>query len=283
MLGGSGFVGRALCRHLLKCGHSVFPLSHEVVPVQDRNALETAFGDLKPNCVINLAGIASVSSMDVLGYYEVNAFGHLNVLDAAASVCPEARVFLASSANVYGRGKQAPLNEGDRPAPINHYGLSKLMAEEFGRLYADRLQVCAVRIFNCIGIGQKRTFLVPKIIDAYRARRERLSLGNLLIERDYVDLRDVCEMWRVLVDSPTLPEVINFGSGTTSTIDAIVKQLAEMTGHQLLVESDPAFQRARDIEYQCADVSALLSLGFVRRYALADTLMWMLGEGEGEQ
>lgn len=280
VLGGSGFIGRALGKHLERAGHAVVAPSSATVQVQTRATLATVFDDLQPDCVINLAGVASVSSSDALGYYQVNAFGHLNVLDAMAEVRPGARVLLASSANVYGKGKRAPLCESDRPAPINHYGLSKLMAEEFGRLYSDRLQICAVRIFNCIGLGQAPTFLVPKIVYAFKARQERLNLGNLSVERDFVDLRDVCEMWRLLVESPTAPEAINFGSGSTATIETLIALLADLTGHRPLVESVPALQRPHDIEYQCADISCLSRLGFSRRVSLNETLKWMLGEAD---
>lgn len=283
MLGGSGFIGRALCSHLANHGHSISSPSRTAAPVQDREALASLFRESKPDCVINLAGIATVSLPDPLAYYEANAFGHLNVLDALASVRAGTRVILASSANVYGSGKRSPLCVEDRPAPLNHYGLSKLMAEEFGRLYSDRHQVCAVRIFNCIGLGQKKSYLVPKIVDAFRSRTKRLVLGNLAVARDYVDLRDVCAMWRLVVEARVVPDVINFGTGTTSSIDAIIRHLVEMTGHQVQVESDLSLRRSSDIEFQCADTSGLSELGFEREFALRDTLRWMLGDGEEEE
>lgn len=279
VFGGSGFLGRALRAHLERRGRTVEAPPHASAPLHDAKALSGAIASFSPDVVINLAGISAVSHQDYRELYEHNAFGHLNVLEACAATAPKARVFLASTANVYGQSPAPYLSERDAPAPVSHYAVSKLAAEHFNSLFSDRLSVCAVRLFNCIGRGQRATFVVAKLVDAFRRRVPRLELGDVSARRDYVDVRDACGMWETLLEQSPAPQVVNFGRGEATSVSEIVGILERLTGHAIEIVQDGQLMRGREIAVQRADASLMTGLGFRPQYSLEETLAWMLAEG----
>lgn len=282
ILGASGFMGRALAAHLRGLGDDVHTPSRAHMSMSESAGLRAIIEAIRPDGVINLAAVSSVLHGDVEEIYRTNAFGHLRLLEAVEQAAPSARVYLASSANIYGRSERDTFKETDPAAPVNHYAISKFMAERFNALFADRLFASAARPFNCCGRGQKPTLVLSKLVDAFRRRDARIELGNLDVRRDFVDVRDVCAMWSALLDAPRPPEVVNFGNGVATPLRDVIRALEQLTGHSPEIVSAPTLLRERDITYQRADTGVLESLGYQRRYTLTETLDWMLSE-QGEQ
>lgn len=282
ILGGSGFMGRWLATYLMDAGYVVSAPSRAAVDVSDLNALKAYLEQVRPETVINLAGISTVTHSDVAALYRTNMLGHLNVLEAVREVAPTSRVFLASTANIYGEGVEGQaFAETAAAKPVNHYGLSKLAAELLHRQFGGYGALCAVRPFNCIGRGQAATFLIPKLVRAFRSEDPVLELGNIDIRRDFVDIRDLCAMWGALLAARPTPEAVNFGNGEAVAVVDILRVLEQLSGHSPRIEKASHLVRAADMTYQRADNGVILGLGYKRRYDLVDTLAWMLA-GEVE-
>jgi len=275
MFGSNGFMGRWLVAHLRALGDQVEAPSRAIVRMSDAAAVRDAIAAAKPDIIINLAGISSVTHEDAAALYETNLLGHLRVLQAAPA---GARVYLASTANVYGQGAGQAFSEADQPAPRNHYAVSKLGAEQLHPLYADTLTLSAARPFNCIGRGQKTSLVISKLVDAFRRRVPEIELGNLAVARDFIDIRDVCSMWENLLAAEAPPPVVNFGNGEAVPLPDIIALLERLSGHQPQITSSQALVRSADLTYQRADNRLIASLGYQRRYALEETLSWMLAE-----
>jgi GDP-6-deoxy-D-talose 4-dehydrogenase len=230
----------------------------------------------QPNIIVNLAGISSPASDDLLGLYQVNALGHLNILQAAAALQHKPKVILASSAQLYGPGifvstsEQSPLN------PVSHYGLSKLLAEKYCELFAEGVPTVIARIYNTIGRGQSPLFLIAKIVQAFKERRPTLELGSLDVERDFVDVRDLSTMFKIVMLSEAPPAIVNFSNGETAGVRDIIDRLSAMTGHHIDIISNSARMRRNDISFQRGDNAMIRKMGYVRRYSLDETLLWML-------
>lgn len=280
ILGGGGFMGRWLVAHLGARGDVVSAPSRAEATVADGSSLQRAIETAHPDVVINLAGISSVTHGDVEALYEINMLGHLRLLRAVAAAAPSARVFLASTANLYGDGiGEAPFRESATPAPRNHYALSKFGAEQLHAQFPD-LITCAVRPFNCIGRGQQPTFFVAKLARAFRRREPEIQLGNTAVKRDFVDIRDVCAMWAALIDAPSPPPVVNFGNGEAVALADVIALMERVSGHHPRMTKADQFVRAADLAYQRADNQLIAALGYRRRHSLEDTLAWMLAEKE---
>ncbi len=269
-------MGSWLVRHLRARGDQVDAPPRNRVDVADFQSLRAAISAGPPDVVINLAGVSSVTHGAATQTYEINFLGHLRLLQAVAETAPVARVFLASSANVYGQGTGAAFRECDTPRPKNHYALSKLAAERLHELFSVR--TCAVRPFNCIGRGQKPALVVSKLVDAFRRRQAEIELGDVSVERDFVDIRDACAMWEAVLAVSAPPRAVNFGNGEAVRLTEVVVLLEELTQHRPRIVSSPALMRSADITYQRADTGVITGLGYKRCHSLSDTLAWMLAE-----
>ena len=275
LTGAEGFTGRHFAAGARACGHEVVALQANL---GDADALKAEVAQVAPEAVVHLAAISFVGHADASAFYNVNVIGTLNLLDALAALAhPPGRVLLASSANVYGNCEQSPITEAQPPAPVNHYAMSKLAMEHMARTYLDRLPLFFVRPFNYTGPGQAASFVIPKLVAHFARRAEAVELGNLDVEREFNDVRFVCEAYLQLLHKATPGEVYNICTGQPVTLKEVLALLSQITGHPLQVEVNPAFVRANEIHRLCGSPAKLdAAIGGIASPALADTLRWML-------
>jgi len=277
VIGARGFTGRHLVARLrATTDTTVVDAADHAMDLRSPDSIARALDATEPDMVINLAAVSSVDASDVRKLYETNAFGQLNLLQCLVQRGFVGRVVFASSANVYGDSTCDMIPEDRHPDPVNHYALSKQLAEGFCRLYADRCDIVVVRPFSCIGIGQGEHFLVPKIVRQFRERQPSIELGNLDVERDFIDIRDVARAYQLILTCPHPPTPIHIASGRTESIGGIIGMLQELSGHAIAVTVNPAFIRRNDLHHQQGDTAGLSSLGFAPRFSVRETLGWML-------
>src|SRR5690606_29460477 len=94
-------------------------------------------------------------------------------------------------------GAQNPLPETAALQPMNVYAATKAAADiMIGQMAYGGLDAVRLRPFNHTGPGQSDTYVVPAFarqvarIAAGRAE-PRVLVGNLDVERDFLDVRDV--------------------------------------------------------------------------------------------
>jgi nucleoside-diphosphate-sugar epimerase len=134
--GDSGFIGSYLTKALTEQGHSVFgidlnPLKKYEIPypavtgdILDSAALEQLPQGI--DCIIHLAAAHKDFGITQEEYYRVNVDGMRSLLKFASQRGIDRFIFYSTVA-VYGDNQ--PSDESTLPAPINHYGGSKLEAE----------------------------------------------------------------------------------------------------------------------------------------------------------
>lgn len=274
--GASGFTGRHLLGAAEHLGRRAVAVAADIT---DRRALDAELRALAPSHVLHLAGISDVNHPDPREVYDVNVLGAVNLLEACAAlpVAP-ARVVLASSATVYGRDASQPVDERAPTDPATHYAISKVAMEMAARLYARRLPVVVVRPFNYTGPGQASHFLIPKLVDHFRRRAPEIRLGSLAVEREFNDVRFVCDAYLRLLERGEPGETYNLATGRSLAVGAIVEALSELTGHHPVVVTEAAFVRPDETRVLSGDPTRLVhAIGPLRSYALHDTLRWMLG------
>lgn len=278
LTGAQGFTGLHFAARAREAGHAVLPLSCNLT---DRTAVGQAVAEVEDvDAVVHLAAISFVGHSDNRAFYDVNLFGTLNLLDAlAAARTPPRRVLIASSANVYGNWGERPVSEDRTPAPVNHYAMSKLAMEHMSRTYRDRLPLTIVRPFNYTGPGQHLQFVIPKLVDHFRRRAPVVKLGNTQVEREYNDVRFVCEAYLRLLQREHECETFNVCTGRTYHLMGVIALLRELTGHAIEVETDPALVRANEVHRLCGDPSRLnAAIGELPGFELEQTLAWMLAQ-----
>ena len=285
LTGFSGFTGKYILQEAEKLGMDVVCLSEDGKPssapidLLDYKAVSEKVKELSPNSLIHLAALSYVQHEPASDFYDVNIGGTRNILQAIAGL-PNGNLVnnvFASSSNVYGVTDQVELDEKSPLKPVSDYGLSKKAMEELVFLWHNKMPVTITRPFNYTGVGQRETFLVPKIVDAFKSRREQLELGNIDIYRDFSDVRFIAKAYLTLASQRVGFRVLNLCSGNLVSIKEIISICARITGHELNVLSVSKYRRHNEILKLKGDAYRMTkALGYNSPYSIEDTLEWML-------
>lgn len=296
LTGAQGFTGQHLVPLLRAAGWDVWSVDRSapdgagLIPAAqclqadllDDAALQSAVHQVQPQAVVHLAAIAFVGHGAADDFYRVNVLGTRHLLQALSTLPAKPQcVLLASSANIYGNSHEGALPESTSANPANDYAVSKLAMEHMARLWLPQLPVVLVRPFNYTGLGQSPQFLIPKIVDHALRKAEVIELGNLDVERDFSDVRDVAAAYVRLLDSAAqghaIGRVFNVGSGRTWSLRDVLAQVQQISGHAMELRVNPAFVRANEVRSLRADTTALeQAIGEWRSHPLEDSLRWML-------
>lgn len=277
LTGAAGFTGLFFRSQAEAAGHQVVYLQADLT---DKQALLAEVVAVMPDAVVHLAAISFVGHADESAIYGVNVVGTTNLLTSLTMLStPPKTVLLASSANVYGNAEIIPIKEEQIAAPINHYAMSKLAMELMARTYANRLSIVIVRPFNYIGPGQAPQFLIPKLIRHFSQKAEEIELGNLEIEREFNDVRMVCNAYLRLLSKGVPGQTYNVCTGATYTLMDLIVILSNITSHKVKVRINPDYVRPNELRRLCGDPTKIQqTIGVLQKYELIDTLTWMLKE-----
>lgn len=275
LTGAAGFTGLFFRSAAQFAGHTVLSLKANLT---NKAEVAAELQEAAPDAVVHLASISFVGHADDTAFYGVNVVGTMNLLEGLAALPVKPRkVLLASSANIYGNCDASPITEAQPAAPVNHYAMSKLAMEHMAWTYLDRLPVVITRPFNYTGPGQAPQFLIPKLVSHFAQRAPAIELGNLHVEREFNDVRMVCDAYLALLGHGVTGEVYNVCSGQPYTLQHVIGVLSGITGHTMDVQVNPGFVRSNEVHRLCGSPDKLFACtGPLRPYALEATLAWML-------
>jgi nucleoside-diphosphate-sugar epimerase len=258
LTGADGFTGRYFAQAAEHAGHEITALTADLT---NKTAVTEQVHQVQPDAVVHLAAISFVGNADEAAFYAVNVVGSMNLLHALAGLThPPTKVLVASSANVYGNCNTSPIGEDQSPSPVNHYAVSKLAMEQMARTLSDRLPIIITRPFNYTGAGQGGQFLIPKLVDHFVRIAPSIELGNLHVEREFNDVRMVCEDYLALLAHGETGQTYNICTGTTYTLSQVIDTLSQITGHQIQLQVNPAFVRESEVPRLCGNPAKLREL-----------------------
>jgi dTDP-4-dehydrorhamnose reductase len=139
LTGSEGMFGHAVMK--IFSDIEVVPFAYKNLDVTDLGGVRQKISDLKPDFLIHAAAYTNVDACetDADAAYRVNGLGARNVAIACEEIrCP---VVYISSDYVFDGTKGSPYNEWDMPNPVNLYGLSKLMGEQFVSAHTTRFYI----------------------------------------------------------------------------------------------------------------------------------------------
>jgi GDP-4-dehydro-6-deoxy-D-mannose reductase len=237
-----------------------------------------AIYESKPTHVFHLAGFASAAGTDEGAIHRANVDSTVLLLRAITAQATSCRVLVASSGYVYGPTER-PAIESDSLRPRGAYAQSKAAMEEKAAPYAsETLSLTLARAFNHTGPRQRAGFAFPDWASQL-ARIEKgesepiLRVGNLGSVRDFLDVRDVVEAYRLLAcEAPAAPlTTVNVCSGEGVTMQSALDSLISQAEIPVRVEVDPA--KFRDDSWaSVGDPEKLIGLtGWRRTRTLTDT------------
>lgn len=275
----NGFTGQYVKAALELSGHELIDLKSDLTDAQ--SLIDELAADMQLDAVIHLAAIAFVGHGDINDIYQVNLLGTRNLLQALAQSSVSIRhVLIASSANIYGNSSAGMLDEQTKANPANDYALSKYAMELVAGFWCDRLPVTLVRPFNYTGAGQDNIFLIPKIVDHFKAREPVIELGNLDVWREFNDVRFIADCYVKLIGlAPAISgQAINICTGNAYSLREVISLCQKITGHNIDIQVNPRFVRNNEVRVLKGDNKLLeRTIGSVDQYNLEQTLTWMLG------
>jgi len=206
--------------------------------------------------------------------HDVNGTATLNLLEAARA--NDSRVVFASSAAIYGHPDELPIPEDAPKRPASPYGLEKLTADYYTRIYADRygLETVNLRYFNVYGprqTGGQYSGVISTFLDQARAGEPITVEGDGEQTRDFVHVDDVVQANLRAATADTIGTSYNIGTGSNITIRELAETIqAVIETDSEIVHTDP---RPGDIERSEADISkAQDELGYTPTVTVEDGL-----------
>ncbi len=275
--GASSFAGRQLCRQLVDAGWRVHgtvnrraadvdAVDAHRVDIADRDRLVELIDGAGPDVVFHLAAIVdTVETPSTTELYRVNTLGTAAVTDAITAAAPSARLVFTSSAFVYGRtaDDEQPISESLAMRPVTPYGASKAAAElivgQFARAGGDAV---ISRAFQHSGRGHIGAYALAdwgrQVAEIAAGLSDPLvSVGNLEVERDYLDVRDVASAYIALAEKGKSGEAYNVASGQPVTMRALLDGLIAQFGIDVTVEPDPSRMRKVDQQTFVANIAKI--------------------------
>lgn len=254
----------------------------------DYARLSSVVEKLKPHSVYHLAGqsLPSLSFKHPGETLRTNIFSTLNLFEAIAAFSPQTIVLNIGSADEYGEVEEAqlPVNEKTELRPLNPYAVSKVTQDLLAFQYSRSKGVKAVRArpFNHIGPRQAPTFVASEFakriaeIESGTTGDNVLTVGNLEVAKDFLDVRDVVAAYELLVEKGSPGEVYNICSGRAYRIGEIAERLISFSARKIEIREDPSKRRPTDTLAIYGDNSKLRSLGWAPMRGLEETLKDLL-------
>ena len=252
----------------------------------DSSSLMCILQAVQPDEIYNLAAQSHVKvSFEVPEYTaEVDAVGTLRLLEAVRNLGLKARIYQASTSELFGKVVEVPQKETTPFYPRSPYGVAKQYGYWITKNYREAYGLFAVNgiLFNHESERRGENFVTRKItLGACRIKmgmQDKLYLGNLDARRDWGYAKDYVECMWLMLQHP-VPEDFVIATGEYHTVREFCtlafaeagitlrwegsgveeKGIDTATG-KVLVEVDPKFFRPTEVEQLLGDPSKAKAL-----------------------
>ena len=261
--GGAGYIGSHVNKALNKAGYETVVLDNLIKGFEDfvkwgvfvegdygdEELLNRIFKEYDIEAVMHFGAYISVAeSVECPKAYLENNYEKTLILIKAMKDNGVKNLIFSSTAAVYGSPVEIPIKETHQLKPINPYGKSKLLVEEYLKSQDD-INYVIFRYFNASGddpdceigeLHEPETHLIPLILDAALGRRDSISVfgddydtedGSCV--RDYIHVNDIAnahiEGLRYLENGGE-NNVFNIGNGRGFSVKEVISVVKKVTG-----------------------------------------------------
>lgn len=171
--------------------HTIWSRIHRVyrADVTDGMSIQKAILDSLPDVIFHMADQDNIGWSNDLPAYSVDVTvkGTTNVLEIVKEHLPKCKVFLPSSATIFG-DTAALQNESTRHNPLSPYACAKAHVYHLGRYYrhVHEMKVSVGIMYNHHSLRRQKGYLMDQIIDGANAIKEG---RQKYIELSYLDMR----------------------------------------------------------------------------------------------
>jgi len=268
--GGCGFIGSHLVEELISKGIEVHMLDNMASgylrnasplaimhneDIRSREAKQIILRE-KPDVVFHLAAQADVARSIQEPVYDadVNINGTINILEA----CHEAdvkKVIFSSTAAVYGNLQKELISEEDMAVPSSYYGLSKLTAESYIRLFYQLygLSYTILRYGNVYGPRQTAKGeggVVAVFLDMIKKGIPLCIHGDGKQTRDFIYVKDIVQANIAAIERGH-QQTIQVSTSQRTSVNELLNMMIKIHGSPFDTTHVPA--REGDIKHSCLD------------------------------
>jgi len=282
-----GLMRRSSSFNTARLDHIFNKLQMHYGDLTDGSALDALLTKFKYDEIYSLAAQSHVKvSFDIPEYTcQVGAMGTLKLLEAVRAHCPDARVYNASSSEMFG-STPPPQSESTVFHPRSPYGCAKMFAHNLCVNYREAygMHISNGILFNHESPRRGETFVTHKITKA-AARikmglQDKLLLGNLSARRDIGFAKEYVEaMWLMLQQSIASDYVI--ATGETHSIKEMLDVVFTHVGLDWTkyVGIDERYFRPTEVELLQGDATkAKKELGWEPKVKWDELLIVMVEE-----
>lgn len=272
--GSKGFVGQYLSEIVNAEG---FNLS-DGQDIRNFETVRNKLDELRPQRIFHLAAQAYLpeSHANPNRVMATNTIGALNILEAVRQLGTKPKILLVGSSEEYSGGAN---NEDDLPEPTSPYAVSKLAATNLGLMYARTygFEVVVTRAFNHTGAGRGEMYAesswAKQIAEIEIGKREFLEHGDLQHIRNYTDVRDMIEAYKLAIELPN--GIYNICSDNSVAMKEILNKLIKMS--IIPIKTRQTIHRQGDFSFKNPNCDKFKGLtGWEPKYALDQTLADLL-------
>jgi len=222
----------------------------------NKEKLESAFDNFKPNKVVNLAAQAGVrySIENPYAYLNSNLIGFINIIEMCRHKKVEGLIY-ASSSSVYGGNKKIPFSVEDRvDNPISLYAATKksneLIANSYSHLYG--LNTTGLRYFTVYG-PWGRPDMAMYIFTKKIMNKEPIPVfNNGDMKRDFTFIDDIVAGTKAAIDKNFQCEVFNLGNNSTEKLMDMINIIEEELNEKAII--DYKAMQPGDVKQSFADI-----------------------------
>lgn len=198
----------------------------------NREAVYQLLEEIKPQQVYHLAGTFSNEyEID----YKTNVLSTKNILDGSLRDNLHCRILLVGSSAEYGNVPESdnPVKEDHALSPVSIYGLTKTYQTYLMKYYCNvhEMDIVMARPFNLFGKGISNKLFIGRLyeqIDEYKKGKiSKIILGNLQNRRDYIDVKEAIEDYKIIMEYGKTGQIYNVGSGKSVKIYDLLKKILD--------------------------------------------------------
>lgn len=280
--------------------HLYGKIAIEAADLVDIESIGAAVRKHKPDEIYNIAAMSIPADCWTQPFYtaEVTAIGPVRVMEAARHFAPNAKVYQATSREIFGNIQAESANEDTLFDANNPYGIAKAYAHMMTRSYRESYNMfaCGGILFNHESPRRGLHFVTRKITAGVACIKNnvknpplnelgeplvkdgKLYMGNLDAQRDWGYAKEYVEaMWLMLQNDRPKDYVI--GTNTTYSVRDACRVAFEHVGlnWQDHVETDNRLQRPTEIKELKGDYSAAKrDLGWEPKTSFEDLMKLMV-------
>lgn len=280
-----GMIRRGSTHKTERIDHILDKITLHIGDLEDVNSLTKILQEVVPSEIYNFAAMSQVRmSYEIPSYTgKVTGVGFANLIEAVRLVCPTAKVYQASSSEMFGKVQEIPQRETTPFYPRSPYGCAKTYAFYLGRAYREGygLKIYNGILFNHESPRRGEEFLSKKVVKAAvrikKGLQNKLVLGNLEAKRDIGYAKDYAYwIWKIMQGEP---DDYVIATGETHSMQEFVEETFNYLGLNWkdYVVIDDKLKRPAEVDYLQGDASkAKEKLGFTVETKFIDLVHLMV-------